>query len=65
MLNKIAMGAGAVALPLIVHAQTTGDTTISDATGSLTTGFGLIKTLIVSVVTFGLILGYVKMLRRK
>lgn len=38
---------------------------ITDGVDSLTLGFTAIKGLIVTVVTFGLVIGYLKMLRKK
>lgn len=40
-------------------------TEITDAVSSLTAGFTSVKGLIITVVTFGLVVGYIKLLRRK
>jgi hypothetical protein len=49
----------------VAHAQATAPTEITETAGNLTAGFTTIKTLIMLVVTFGLVVGYVKLLRRK
>lgn len=41
------------------------DTAFSDIVTDLTTYFGSIKTLVISVVVFGLVIGYAKLIRRK
>jgi len=38
---------------------------ITSTAADLTDGFGTIKTLVVTVVVFGIVVGYIKLLRRK
>ena len=59
----------ALALPvvgLVSAARAEGeDTVISDTVTSMTTGFGLIKVLVLAVVVFSITVGYLKLLKKK
>jgi len=55
----------ALAAVSLAQAQAVAPTEITDTAGSLTAGFTTIKTLVVTVVTFGLVVGYLKLLRKK
>lgn len=63
-------GVAMLALALLVFgsqvsSQAALSTNITDIVTDLTTFFGSIQTLIISVVVFGLAIGYAKLLRRK
>lgn len=50
---------------MVPRSQAALDTNITGIVTDLTTFFGSIQTLIISVVVFGLAIGYAKLLRRK
>jgi hypothetical protein len=63
--RSLLLAAPAFAVCAIAHAQSTAPTEITETAGNLTAGFGTIKTLVMTVVVFGIVIGYVKLLRRK
>ena len=62
--NLVASGV-ALGMTALAQAQGTAPAEITTAVDNLTAGFTSIKGLIVVVVTFGIVIGYVKLLRRK
>ena len=49
----------------VAQAQAAAPAEITDTAADLTLGFATIKTLVMTVVVFGIVVGYVKLLRRK